>query len=357
MSLGFYRLRLIDCILSQVELPRIMRAMDNWWVAYKRWEADDRFLTAIRENRMVIRQSPLEKIVPDGVVNGLGMRHLGERPNVLDTQYAGYRSNAGLSGIKARMTPGSFDHVEASKGIRHGEHLDTRGKYVLGLHDLSASLLDPQKPVLSNQCRWKDDGKATGKFNEWILVFMPIADAEDVKVLNMLSYMSKVYIANEWHDQDPHRTFCNTVRHMSKRMTRIKFGQSSDMGAGFVNKELRADALPKFRYGAGDVQGEWKPAIPGSKTLVLKQHYAEGVSKTRAQAALDYSKLLEVQRTNGSTSNEVILCVREHEGTRFPLYAEWDGTIGGFECLPGEASSAFIHGRVVPDQWEQTREL
>ena len=124
------------------------------------------------------------------------------------------------------------------------------------------------------------------------------------------------------------------------------------MGAGFVSighKGEGADRLPKFRYGAGDVQSE---SVDGSSVT----RHVEGISAVRAEKARDYNRLLQLQKTVGSQSNEVILRVRHHEGDRFPIIAKWNATKKGFVCKSGEPSSDYIPGELIPDHWENVRQ-
>ena len=323
-----------------------LRLVNNWWHSYQKGEAEDRFLDACRDGRMVIRQSPVQQIIGTEA-KPLNMRLSSAPLTIKDEKgtvgtgvpYHGYTQNAGLDGIRLRMKPESFNKQEAFEKL----YGDTRGKYALGLHDLSASLLNPGVEKLSDQIRWKTP---TGeKFKNWVLLFMPVAREVDVQMLNVLNALAKAFRVS-----GVYKEFCDSVFLCRKRMTRIKYAQETDMGAGFVNKQPSVDVLPKFRYGAGDVQGTY------NSMGVLSQKVVEGASAQRALKAQDYKKMLSLQLSQKSTSNEVILCIRAHEGTRFPLYTKNNKETGNFDCLGNEESSAYITGGFVPNEWEKTME-
>jgi hypothetical protein len=334
---------LIDTNLEDLDRPRVLSALNDWFQAYKTWEGADRFLDACADGRMLIRQSKETGQVPDSVVAGLGMRGKHQPVNASSTTYKDYRSNVGLDGFKARMNPGSF---KPTGPYDTGTYKETRGKYALGLHDLSGSLFNPSKPTVSEQCRWKDDGKGGGKFADWLLLFTPLAPEADVRLYNLMKTTADTH-------QKGGGKFAEAVARVSKRMTRITYAQETDMGAGFVSighKGEGADQLPRFRYGAGDVQSE----TVGSTTVVK---HVPGISEVRKKKALNYMGLLTLQDQRGSTSNEVIVKVRQHEGDRFPIVAQWDANLKGFACLPDETSSGYIAGGFIPDAWKRVQEL
>lgn len=335
---------LIDTNLDDLDGRRVLGALNDWFQACKTFEAADRFVAAGSDGRMVMRQSVETGSVPDSVVHGLGMRGKDEPVTAKNTTYKDYRSNVGLDGIKARMNPGMFKRVAQPHDT--GKYKEWRGKYYLGLHDLSASLFNPGKRTISEQCRWKDDGKGSGKFADWHLVFVPLAPQGEVRLFNLMKSIADTH-------QKTGGDFTEALARISKRMARITCAQETDMGAGFVSighKGEGADKLPRFRYGAGDVQSE----TVGSEVVVK---HVPGISELRKKKALDYKGLLALQDHKGSTSNEVILKVREHEGDRFPIYAKWDPRDKGFECKPDEKGSDYIVGGFIPDVWSEVIEV
>jgi hypothetical protein len=354
MSINILRVRRQSLVHALLNTPRdkparynewrVLGPLNDWFHAYKNWEADDRFEVACREGRMAIRQSVMEGMVPDSVVAGLGMRGKDELVTAQNTTYKDYRSNVGLSGLKDRMNPDKFKPVEQPYDT--GTYREWRGKYYWGLHDLSASLFNPTKPTISEQCRWKEDGngRKDGKFNNWYLVFMPLAGQEEVA---LFLYMRKLA-----HPMKTGGAFPEALARISKRMTRITYAQEADMGAGFVSighKGEGADQLPKFRYGAGDVQTE---TVDGREV----PRHVPNISAERAQKARDYNRLLLLQTEKGSTSNEIILRVRHHEGDRFPIITKWNDQRKGFECKPDEPGTQYIPGGFIPDHWASVRQ-
>ena len=55
-------------------------------------------------------------------------------------------------------------------------------------------------------------------------------------------------------------------------------------------------------------------------------------------------------------SYRIVVAYREHEGDRFPIFTKFD-IHKGFLCHPDEASSRYIVGGVIPNNWERTVEM
>ena len=237
---------------------------------------------------------------------------------------------------------------------------------------MSGSLLDPVKPKLLEQLRWKNEGK---KLEEWISIFMPIAHEEDMVVFYLLNDMAK-----KSKTQSP--KLYEAVVAIRRSMSRLKLGAAEDIGSGLydISAKPGVDA-PKFRYGLKAEQGDQNPM-----NAQLNQE--------RIQAVLHYKSIVKLQREKQSECNEIVIAYRQHEGDRFPLYTKWihvepelvdtkpkpvdvPNTGGGapppppppmlgkmvkkrpegrFECLTGEPSSKYIIGGSIPNVWKDTQE-
>ena len=57
MSLPLYRQQLLRALLStgRMHVNMTLTLINNWWLAYKAWEANDTFETAFDECRMTVR--------------------------------------------------------------------------------------------------------------------------------------------------------------------------------------------------------------------------------------------------------------------------------------------------------------
>jgi hypothetical protein len=186
----------------------------------------------------------------------------------------------GIQGIEQRIDPSNF------RPTKSGE----RGKYAHGLHDLSASLLDHEKPI---------SGQLKGYENA-VVLFMPMPEEDDLRILAALARLDDRNI--------------NALRFFKSHMTRMQAAQSSDMGTTFndLSKEGGPDT---FKYGATGTIIRKKGGIGVPAT--------EAELKARKTNALEYKKILQAGIT---TVNEVVVAYRSHASKVFPLYARWDDT-------------------------------
>jgi hypothetical protein len=96
-----------------------------------------------------------------------------------------------------------------------GPGKDRSNKYLLGLHDLSASLLNP-------------DGYTPKMYNDLTLVvLMPLPLADDVALFYQLRELSK-------STSYPSTAFKQAVEQMASQFTRPRIASSLDMGAQYV---------------------------------------------------------------------------------------------------------------------------
>ncbi|MGH9606353.1 MAG: hypothetical protein ACRD3N_11725 [Terracidiphilus sp.] len=379
MSLEKYRMILLDRLrlgtaFKASNVPLTLKAMENWWTFYKAWEGQDTFLKAFREGRMTVRQIPIPKYEPGAEIdwedeNSIEKAKYQNRPvnqiKPFDVTYGNYNGKAsettfgawrgrqegvpyereryrvGTIALKDRMNPAKF-------GIDGGERL----KYKHGLHDLSVSLCVPTIPALDKQVRWK-----WGELAVRITVFMPLGKEEDMYLFFLLNAAAKKERAASPQAYEE-------VAYMRRRMTRIKLADSVDIGAGLRDVSSPGSDVPKFRYGVKEdlVNGQLTGIDRERQQKALA--YTSILPKTAKPSNIDTSPTTPMGRSmpkpvanKGATTscNEIVVAYREHEGDRFPIFTKFDN--GAFVCHPDEASSRYIVGGVIPNNWERTVEL
>ncbi|MEJ8857566.1 hypothetical protein WKW79_23545 [Variovorax robiniae] len=317
---------------SAPRAKQIAQLASDWFIEYKEWEKADRFLAAVRDKRMCISQRGTDTVI--GAGNRSNPAHLGVKDQDKQggtTQKILYKTlsyRTGVDSLKERLDPANFGSSPQGEEI-------TRLKYKLGLHDLSASLMNPDKPTIKEQARWELD--PIGSKSKWPLVFMPLPKQKDLVVFNLLNLLHK-----EWRTAG-HLDLAETVARIRRRMTRVKFAQDSDMGAGLINANPAGSGDPnlaKFRYGMADVQGK------EGTTLTV---YIKGISLVRQAKALEYQSILATQT---SSSNEIVVAFRQHDSPRFPMIGLWNGN--GVDLEGGPTG---IQGNFIPNNWASTVEL
>ncbi len=311
------RLRLIsDKAFNQGEESSTLALINEWWSFYKAWERDDTFLRAFKEGRMTVRQGPLSQTYGDYEKTKGDVAFSARRGDVEKKPYPNERYRTGVDSLKQRLKPSSF-------GMEHGERL----KYKHGLHDLSGSLCTPTIPNITKQLRWK-----WGDLEKYITIFMPMAKPPDIEVFHLLNTMAK-----QARTQQP--LIYDRVAELRKRMTRIKLAEKGDIGAGLHDVAPDGATKPKLRYGM--------KAVPDQAGVPT------GVDLARHEKALDYTSILPLP-TKKSNMNEIVIAYRHHEGTRFPLFTQWNSEWQAFVCLRDEPSSNYIVDGLIPDEWART---
>lgn len=315
--------------------------IDRWWFFYKHWEERDTFLDAFKAGRMTVRQGPASQTYGEyqGKDSGIAFAASRGEDRAL---YPGERYRVGIDSIKERMNPANLATLDG------GERL----KYKHGLHDLSASLCTPNVPQLSKQVRWKNEA---GKLSEWITIFMPVAEPFDHTLFILLNLKAK-------RARNASPEIFRKVREMSKQMTRIKLAAPEDIGAGL--RDVSTNNIPKFKYGnKGDSELDFsrfknaldytsilpKPSAP-KPPVPMPTPSVSGPGSTSGPPPPP-----PPMQTGATSTNEIVLCYRQHAGDRFPLFTQWDGRY--FTCLPGESGSKWIVNGRIPDRWAQTVEL
>ncbi|MFI9011424.1 hypothetical protein ACIGNX_29715 [Actinosynnema sp. NPDC053489] len=263
--------------------------IDTWWRAVKAAEAAETWATAFSANRMTARQVNSNSILGGrfGIRNAHHRRDRSwDREIVLDRT---------LDGVRKRMQPANF-HDPATGANRKNE---------LGLHDLSASLLDGSRTPMSVHTQLKPYEDAT-------VVFMPVPTERDAQIFNAIQSLTPVTEADR-----------EQVRRMRNRFTRLRMAQATDMHTYLLNVNEVRDGEPLVRYGhSGRVRR------PGDRAEVRAD---EIDIATRRTNALEHGVIL---RTNtDQVVNEVVVVYREHASALFPVFARWDGVRSRFVVL------------------------
>lgn len=307
----------------------IIKLVNDWWADYKTMEETDTFMAAMTEGRLTVRQSPRVNVIPEISMKKLHVRGEESRGGKFDT---------GVDGVKLRMNPANFEQLPEVKksGLAVAQRWETkqterRGKYVYGLHDLSASLLDPLRPTLTEQLNSTD-----GKLLNYDEVFMPVASEEDHQVYCLLSKHAK---SNREHvaksaSVDEHGELYSLMVKIRRSMTRIKLAEDKDMHCGFIDIRKIGSEVSKYRYGLGAMTDK------GVKT--------PKVTEAREKAALHYKSITALARTTGSGYNEIIIAYREHKSPLFPIIARWNGT--AFDILTRGGVPVTV-AKTIPDLW------
>jgi hypothetical protein len=328
-----------------VNANETMRDAEHWWTFYKEWEAQDKCLAAFKQGRMTVRQIPVPKgmeALPIGDIKDYevsygtykgkaGDASFSIRHGEVEKQaYANERYRVGTKALKERLNPANF-------GMEKGERL----KYANGLHDMSASLCVPTLPKLTDQVRWKYKELAVR-----VTVFMPLAQPGDLEVFYLLNAAAKA--ARDTFPQGYLRT-----TEMRRRMTRIKLADGEDIGAGLRDVSAVGSDKPKIRYGMKEELVDGK---------------LSGTDATRAQNVFKYTSVPKSEIVMSTprwgtpvpitkSTNEIVIAYREHAGNRFPLFTKYDEKRKAFVCHPGEPSTNWITGGIIPDEWARTVEV
>lgn len=325
-----------DTAFDLKEQMQTIALIKMWWSLYRAWEEKDTFLKAFKDGRMTVRQGPRISEPDEGLYGSYGGKTSTGGFKAGGTSYPDERYRTGMDSVKERLNPANFS-------IDGGERL----KYKRGLHDLSASLCAPAVPLITKQVRWKFAGEG-GKLSKWATIFTPMAQPADHSLFILLRLMAKRLrqAAPEVH---------RLVREIGLRMTRIKLAAAEDIGAGL--SDVSFTGSPKFKYGLkgeGDLDfGRWKNTL--DYTSILPKPPESPSPHLKTQGIGSSGPPPPPPPTKDTNTNEIVICYREHAGTRFPLFTAYDGR--RFVCLESEASSRWIVNGVIPDRWATTVEL
>lgn len=287
--------------------PELQGQICGWWAAYKKWEAADTFDEAFQDGRMTVRTFGADFDYQKSKTFAKGTIDVADRLIFADGQYtaptesqknfhyARYNWPTGVEKEKYWARRG----IDSSPFANPANFASREKKYEEGLHDLSASLLNPHLPIFE-QIHNSEQG---AHFS-----FLPISKEGDQTLIFDLTRHAK-----DLRNQLPQLYLL--TRNCRAEMTRLKVAQELDMGTGYV---LVPASKPgggpqyKLRYGLKD-----RMTVPGRATgvPVTRQIYA-----ARQKAAREFKSILGKREGK----NEIIIAIRKHAGP-FPLFAIRDG--------------------------------
>ncbi|EWC60889.1 hypothetical protein UO65_3819 [Actinokineospora spheciospongiae] len=270
--------------------------IEKWWADLKAAEARETWAGAYAANRMSARQ-----IGADGrggefsIVNRAARRDPTKQVNITLDRSA--------KGVLARMDPANFN--DPGTGANH--------KDALGLHDLSASLLDGSKPTVFDQLKGYADA---------VVVFMPVPSETDAQVFNAISSLAE--------------PDAPVLRGYRNALTRVRLAQGSDMHTILVDDGEGPPAPVRVRYG---VTGRVQRAKGAAETI------ADEVDiDVRRTNALQHNVILGAGATQ--TVNEIVVAYRRHASPVFPCFTRWDEATKRFNVIedgdPTKPTGAYI---------------
>lgn len=254
--------------------------IDVWWREVKRAEGADTWAAAFAENRMTARQ-----VNTNSVLGGeIEVRNIHDRRDrAWDRKI---QLNRTLEGVRARIKPANFNDPKTTHSHKNE----------LGLHDLSASLLDGTRDPMTINSQLKPYAAAT-------VVFMPVPTERNAQIFHAIRTLTPVTDADR-----------KLLREIRSSFTRLRLAQATDMHTYLLNVNEERDGEPKVRYGrSGRIRR------PGEKAEVRAD---EIDIATRRMNALQHTTI--VGPGTDQVVNEVVMVYREHASAVFPVFAVWD---------------------------------
>jgi hypothetical protein len=185
----------------------------QWFDDLKAWEDDETFKRAFEDDRMTIRgicgddTKPSDTSWKRGVKATFGTK---AEAGARSSQMTLYK---GIDGVKERMKPANFPFNRGAVRLPKSQ----KAKYVLGLHDLSATMLTHER-VISDQYK---------PYQLAIWAFMPLPQQEDLKTFYCLNK-----IANQTSSCEEYRRYVRTV---ASKLTRLKYAQACDRHTTYID--------------------------------------------------------------------------------------------------------------------------
>ncbi len=303
--------------------------MNSWWTAYKKWEANDKFHRAFKDRRMTVRTFPggvgafdkqVSKEFKRGTISLASSTSTETEVRIFaDSKYTPLGSDAVMQEHdKIFHKTDEAQKYRAARGIdssafaNPANFVNREKKYDEGLHDLSASLLNPGLSIFDQIHNTDQGGKKNFKKEDIEgahFSFLPLSKEDDQLMLYKL-----IQCAKRLRLMLP--ALDDKVRAYRAEMTRIKLASEFDMAIGYSAVPANRPGGPayKLRYGLGK-QTTVMGASGQQTVLVTAELYA-----ARQQAALKFKKILGIR----DAKNEIVIAIRKHAGP-FPVYAVRNG--------------------------------
>lgn len=303
----------------------------EWYVELKKFEGEETFSNAFTQNRMTMR---LLNADPSRSANDYKRdveSHKVEKQRDGSFKKVGeikqvYLSG-GLEGMKDRMNPDSFSRPDPDpSGVRGQSE-----KNGLGLHDLSARLLDGRFDI----------GKQGFKIEKVKhAVFMPVPPEEDHELFYKLNLSAKGELSHA-------SEFVQEISFIRARLTRIKLAEPTDMGSSLIVMESPGNRQ-RIRYGYTGVVSKPPQAVVTEKSFEqqiqekmgklkpVTNEWPEDVALTaeqirkRVETAWRYKCVLKTTWALGN--NEIVIAYRQCNNTMFPLVTNWPDLNTAWNC-------------------------
>ena len=314
--------------------------IESWWTVFQDWETKDTFNDAFAESRMSVRtfdagfMKQVSKEFKPGTISVTSTEkdHVEVRM-FADSKYGSIEGDGAQQHDARFRGPVESLKYQAQRGIDSSKFADPENfktrdtKYAAGLHDLSASLLNPGVSIF-NQIHHHG--------NKTHFAFLPLCEQEDQELVFNLTQCAKELNLTlpALHDR---------VRTLRASVTRVKLANEFDMGIGYS-----AMPVPDWENKVGKpaprgtgIGPKYKPAAPvpayklryglGLFTTIIGPQGQQTVRVTpeiyaaRQNAARHFKSILGIRVGEGQ-KNEIVIAVRKHRGA-FPVYAIREGDV------------------------------
>lgn len=304
--------------------------ISNWWEAYKKWESTDTFDKAFEANRMTVRT--FDEDFTNQVSKGFNTIDIPGDRYFADNQYTPLDAVEQERHRTAFRRPGEFNKYTANRGIdssafaNPANFANRRTKYELGLHDLSASLLNHNYPITSQvHHKWVEGAHFS---------FLPVSKEDDQEVLyNLIQYAKQLKAKLPALD--------TMVRGYRAEMTRVKLAHDADMAIGY-------SAVPAPNPGQGPAYnlryGLGATTTSNSITMAVTPQ----LHLARQEAARKFKGILAA---NLGKKNEIIIAMRKHAGA-FPVFAVRHGRV--LECYDIAGGQQIPNGKIISNAGKLT---
>ncbi|QFT55569.1 hypothetical protein [Microbulbifer sp. THAF38] len=309
MNLIEARDRFIDALEVAEGRPEfvIVSHAKLWWSEFKKWECSDSVSKAFHESRLSIRvYNNWEGIDGSSKWHSIYDSTMATPFGESNSRKYTYKYDVSGNGVLARTKPSFFYNGPGSQSL----------KYKYGLHDLSASLLTPGKPISEQLFLALDQGKHGA-----VAVFMPLPEPEDMYLLHAVDHIVKKY---------PESPLCSLFREYRSKMTRIKLAYENDIGAQMTAFDRRSSSPKlgeKLKYGLGRKIKEKGAPNFGTRMVTQEDH------ERLAENAFHYKDILTAEKR--AKYNEITIAYRQHGdgSTSFPMFGVWNSHVKSFDVF------------------------
>jgi hypothetical protein len=274
--------------------------ISSWWTAYKAWEAVDTFDEAFEDKRMTVRTfntgyaTQVQKTFKRGTIQVTQEKFFSDGRYTKTDEKKQLEYQKAFNNLKEIQKYHAQRGIDSSAFANPANFASRETKYDAGLHDLSASILNPKLSIF-DQVHNNEEGAHYS--------FLPLSMEEDQEVIYNLTRIAK--------DRVSIPGLYQMVRNYRAEMTRVKLAYEMDMGIGYTAVSSPGQATgPQFKLRYG---------LAATTTLVgeaLPQPTTENIYDERRKAARKFKSIIGVR----DAKNEIVIAMRKHAGP-FPVFA------------------------------------